>query len=560
MILTFLLVSILPIGLVAQTIPDNIELREPINKTVYTLLSQLSSDQILDSNSANRIKCGMPITAMVHQHQSELSEETLALYESAFPAKNITSESYVSASGKFTIFYETTGIDAVPLGDANTNSIPDYVEWVAEAADSSYRHEVLTLGFTDPIPSGYSYEIYIIDANYYGATRPDNNPAGTIIEIENDFVRFPSNTDPEGDQKGAVKVTMAHEFKHAIQYVENKWRGNSNSWAEMDATLYEEVVYDDVNDYYNYLEDFGSNFFGRPTSSLISGSYEDIAWALFFHDRFGDAFWTNTWKRIKNDTTIPFLDAIAEELTNYDITFQEAVIENFVWHYTSGPFKSAPNFGFDERLFYPTPRVTEQFVKLQEELSDSISFTRFSGRYYEVDLDTLNKNGVKIEYIPTSADIQLGLVVYNSNKTVDYFLYTEPIPFIVNTIEPNLYYDNIDSLGVLIFNSSDTKVEYVQLKISENADLKPDTFTLQQNYPNPFNPSTTIEVNLSYSQPIKLTVYNYLGREIQVLRDETMNSGTNYIRFDATGLASGVYFYRLQTQESVITKKMTLIK
>ena len=471
MILAFLFVIILPLGLVAQTNLDKNELRQPINETVYNLLSQLSSNQPIDSNLPTVTKCGMPLAAMVYQHRAELSEETLALYDSTFPAKNVASESFLSNSGKFTIFYETTGRDAVPLGDANSNSVPDYVEWVAEAADSSYNYEILQLGFTDPIPSGYSYEVYIYDSNYYGLTRQVNNPAGTIIEIENDFVGFPSNTDPEGDQKGAIKVTMAHEFKHAIQYAENGWGGNSNSWAEMDATLYEEVVYDDVNDYYNYLENFGSNFFGRPTSTLIPGSYEDITWALFFHERYGDSFWTNTWRRIKENTLLPFLDAIAQELISYNTDFKEAVTESFVWHYTSGPFKSAPNFGFEERLLYPTPRVTEQFVELQEELSDSIRFNRFSGRYYEIDLDTLNNNGVKIEYVPTSSNIQLGLVTYNSNQTVEFMTYTDPIPFELNTIQPFVYWANVDSIGIVIFNSSATNVEYVQIQITDNSDM-----------------------------------------------------------------------------------------
>lgn len=86
------------------------------------------------------------------------------------------------------------------------------------------------------------------------------------------------------------------------------------------------------------------------------------------------------------------------------------------------------------------------------------------------------------------------------------------------------------------------------------------SFTLSRNYPNPFNPSTLISYNLSDNTHVKLVVYDMLGREISVLVDEPQNSGQHNATFNAVGLASGVYYYSLETGKNIETQKMLLTK
>lgn len=88
----------------------------------------------------------------------------------------------------------------------------------------------------------------------------------------------------------------------------------------------------------------------------------------------------------------------------------------------------------------------------------------------------------------------------------------------------------------------------------------PTTVELLQNYPNPFNPSTVISYSLESAQNVSLAVYDQLGRRVALLQDGNISSGVHQVTFDASGLSSGVYFYRLQTESSVLTKKMLLIK
>jgi hypothetical protein len=88
----------------------------------------------------------------------------------------------------------------------------------------------------------------------------------------------------------------------------------------------------------------------------------------------------------------------------------------------------------------------------------------------------------------------------------------------------------------------------------------PDKFSLGDNYPNPFNPTTTIEYALPKSTDVTLTVYNLLGREVATLVNSKQKAGNHQVKFDAGSLASGVYFYRIETPEFNKVRKMMLIK
>jgi len=98
-----------------------------------------------------------------------------------------------------------------------------------------------------------------------------------------------------------------------------------------------------------------------------------------------------------------------------------------------------------------------------------------------------------------------------------------------------------------------TSVQMVDYKV-------PDRFALSQNYPNPFNPLTTIYYSIPSASPVVLKVFNLLGQEIVTLVNTVQSSGTYAVTFNASALASGVYFYQLQAGSFVSTKKMLLVR
>jgi hypothetical protein len=95
--------------------------------------------------------------------------------------------------------------------------------------------------------------------------------------------------------------------------------------------------------------------------------------------------------------------------------------------------------------------------------------------------------------------------------------------------------------------------------IAENPDA-PARWVLDQNYPNPFNPTTVIRYELPAVSDVRLALYDLLGREVAVLVNEEQVSGVHEVRFDASGLASGVYVYRLQSGGRAETRTLVYMK
>jgi hypothetical protein len=85
-------------------------------------------------------------------------------------------------------------------------------------------------------------------------------------------------------------------------------------------------------------------------------------------------------------------------------------------------------------------------------------------------------------------------------------------------------------------------------------------FSLHQNYPNPSMASTKISFSVSHPELVTLTVYDVLGRPIRAVRDRYESAGTYEVTFEATGLPSGIYFYRLQAGDYVETRRMVIVR
>jgi hypothetical protein len=96
--------------------------------------------------------------------------------------------------------------------------------------------------------------------------------------------------------------------------------------------------------------------------------------------------------------------------------------------------------------------------------------------------------------------------------------------------------------------------------LSATRNPSPRAFLLEQNFPNPFNPSTTIRYSLGRAAHVKLVIFSILGQQVATLVNETQESGYHAVKFDGSRLATGVYFYRIQAESFVQTKKFLLLK
>jgi len=124
---------------------------------------------------------------------------------------------------------------------------------------------------------------------------------------------------------------------------------------------------------------------------------------------------------------------------------------------------------------------------------------------------------------------------------------------------------NYSAIIILESNDPDSSITMIQVDLDvvtgvEEENLLPTVYSLYNNYPNPFNPATTISYDLPKQSMVTLKVYNIVGEEIAILVNSEQNAGRYKIDWNASQLASGVYFYRIQAAEFVDVKKMILLR
>jgi hypothetical protein len=93
-----------------------------------------------------------------------------------------------------------------------------------------------------------------------------------------------------------------------------------------------------------------------------------------------------------------------------------------------------------------------------------------------------------------------------------------------------------------------------------NSEDVPFSYGLEQNYPNPFNPTTSISFSVPTDQLVTLTIYDLLGREVDVLANSVANAGKHSVVWNAEGRSSGIYLYRIQAKNFIAVRRMVLIK
>ena len=115
----------------------------------------------------------------------------------------------------------------------------------------------------------------------------------------------------------------------------------------------------------------------------------------------------------------------------------------------------------------------------------------------------------------------------------------------------------------LAYGVTPYKIDYVDttnLPDIVESEIVPDQLSISQNFPNPFNPETTIIFGLPQQEHVSLKVFDILGREVRTLLDEVKDEGTYRIRFNSIGLASGIYIYRINSNNSSISRKMIILR
>jgi hypothetical protein len=518
-------------------------------------------------------RCLTPLMSEYERNRDEISPGVKAELEPyiqrACGNRPDTEFSYITDSGRFIIYYDTSGTaHSVPPEDTDGSGIPDFVEHTAFAADSTWNHLFGTLGFADPVPDAatpYEIRYFNLGTNTYGLTCADHSRNSTFIVMHNNFEDFPENNHPAGNSIGALYATSAHELKHASQYATNRWEHDAGSfaWTEMDATMIEDILFADVNDNLQFLRANDdpavpgfSSIFGNP-GSPIPVAYDHFTWKLYFSEKLGMAFWVDVWDQFKDDPEKKFIQAMRESLNRYDSTFEKEHIENISWHLASGPDYSGADFGFERRDLYPNPNFNWTFSFLPDSTASATALRPLAGNFIIVRPDGFETGNARITANFDREGVDIALIGFFSDGRVDLLKNTGTGTRSV--LEPRWLWEDMQMLGVVLINREEPEGESIRYTLQAESVI-PEEITLFQNYPNPFNPDTNIQFYINRSQRVRIDIYDILGRHVRTLTDRTYQQGHHNLGFEARDLASGVYIYRLTAGNQRVSKKMMLVK
>ena len=164
----------------------------------------------------------------------------------------------------------------------------------------------------------------------------------------------------------------------------------------------------------------------------------------------------------------------------------------------------------------------------------------------------------------TSYHLQVATSGIFTNIVVDSITVTADTTLRLSPLEAYTRYfwrvSAINELGESPFSPHEYFDTGEQTSDLEVLDGYPNEFSISQNYPNPFNPTTTIEFAVPFNTEVSIKLYDVLGKEVGDLVKGNYNQGHYKVNFDGTGLTSGIYFYRLEAEGFVSTKKLTILK
>lgn len=344
----------------------------------------------MGAESTQPIKCGFPFLAAARHQMASLSPEIQSAVR-ALAMRPVLQTSILRHG--YRIHFDTTGSDAPALLNAQGQRIPGtaaaFAESTAVALQVTEAVEIGELGYPSPVQDGTEGggpepDIYIMElGSSYGLTNADNDiPVGgrspSYITVDNDFafVRPVANRGIP-----ALNVTIAHEFHHLIQIGSYGLWPDDVYYYEITSTWLEDVVYTNVNDYYNYLRSDYSQL-KSPAIAFTSNqliAYSRAIWGHFIAKAYGHAMMRRSWEYVRDRRPLGAIDAALREGGS---SFALALAEWTRWNYYTGTRADSVKFYPEGRNYPEVVQVPRDFVAPLTTISASIDPT--GARYHQV--------------------------------------------------------------------------------------------------------------------------------------------------------------------------------
>lgn len=500
-------------------------------------------------------KCGFGAAVALHFNFNSLSEVNQKLLK---PVLNrpVLDTSIVSPGNLFRIHFRKSG-SSVPQFDINE---------FARACDSSFNFEVNFLGYPPP-PSDNGeggddkYDIYILDlSGLYGYTQPETevSPGSktftSYIVVDNDFYRYYTTG------INAARVTIAHEFHHAIQMGNYIVREENSEivdgfFYELTSTAMEEFVYDSINDYYAYMSDDTGKYFNYTDKAFGKNDGYNLAiWNIFLENTFGHAVLKKQWELLRNNRA---LKAIHLSLTeaNSNSGFAEALNTFNIWTFFSG-HRDVQGKYFEEASSYPQIKINMSTLLTGSEKSISLNLNPTGSTFINfINSSTLDSVVVAI----TNSDIIAGIDAPTSSANIKYTIcnYNAEGTFKLT----DNYFAKFDAVQPSLWSTA----EFINNELAKEGNFA--SLEIETPYPSPFLyskssylnfPLKEIKTNVSelyiYSTSMRL-IYNSIVSVDAAKKRIRWNGKDN----DGNKLASGVYIYVMNHNNTLYKGKLVII-
>ncbi|MFQ6613711.1 MAG: T9SS type A sorting domain-containing protein [Fidelibacterota bacterium] len=478
----------------------------------------------------------------------------------------------------FRIHYTLSGTHAVNTTDNDGNSIPDFVDDIAVVFDSVYTAFTQDMEYTPPPGDSWvttdnggngNYDIYLrsIYPGYYGYTQSEyfaqgtgdnehttditeNNALTSYLALRNDYSGFPD------DPSRNIRVTAAHEFFHAIQF---GYDGYEEIWLlEATAVWMEEVMYDQINDCYQYMP----SWFQSPQTSLdfygthMYGSY------IFF--RYLEENWNGMSSvRAIFESSVDYnsqngrydFRAINDGLAQYNLDFKGIFNGMVIANRILTSSASAGRYRYREAEAYPIdgPKIWKTIH--QDSALTSHNLRRYGSEYINLEID----HPVQVTVSSSTNNrnvIALGIVKSSPNS---YAIYSGR-----DFILPSATYAEWISLALAAQDTLNDDYGYT-LSL-QRTEKPPEAVTVLLPRPNPATAETGIFFTIQMNDLRKVRAYiaDVTGRRIAPLYQGTT---TAQIELNWKGIMgtqqaapSGVYFFVVETPEKTVMKRFTWLR
>ncbi|MCF8306683.1 MAG: hypothetical protein K9I71_08835 [Ignavibacteriales bacterium] len=508
----------------------------------------------------HRNKCGTGITASIAENFEKFSPEKQQEI-TLLSTRPILETSILSPASLFRIHFDTS---------ASSLNKPGYsILEFAKAADSSYRYEVNKLGFLPALPDGQEggdqfYDIYIMNlgGSLYGYTQPETKYPGDkytcYTVLDNDFTNYFT----EG--LDAAKVTIAHEYHHAIQIGNYINRYSSDGFFyEITSVSMEELVFDEVNDYLGYLR----SYFSHPERSFPrNDGYNLGIWNIFLSQRFNSNILRRMWEYMPENRALTSIDLA---IRDFGSSFQAELNEFGVWTYFTN-YRWRSGQYFEEGALFPLIQQSAKILFDSPKKTVSLNAEALSNNF----LTFIIPSGVTTDTLSTTlsnGDITSALLNSAVVLPVSYSLsdfeesgsnqITDGLFSKIETANPALWSEaNIFNVDVISKDTVRYEIDYA--------------------YPQPYKYSAPyamqgiwIPAPVSSSGNVELAVYSTAMKQcftgslpvVSVSNESGEKSLTrkcvlwNALDEKGSRMPSGVYFYAVNYGDTVKTGKIAII-